>query len=217
MCFIPPSIVFVIKFRHNLVSPLQWRHNERNGVSHNQRLDCLLKRLFRRKSKEISKVRVTGLCEGNSLVTGEFASYAENVSIWWRHHVKYDIVYSTVMRDKTQSRLRTQKGQRLVRPHSYMVSLVLHKIWHSLSIINKDNCYSYFYFTTWWIRNVYGLLLQQINRAAWLSLIVVDNIGLNFTFSNRINHWSISVVTIDCPCGVWCYGLIIVPIMLIDI
>ena len=38
-----------------------------------------------------SKLRVTGLCVGNSPGTGEFpaqmASYAENVSIWWRHHV----------------------------------------------------------------------------------------------------------------------------------
>ena len=37
-----------------------------------------------------SKLRVTGLCAGNSPVTGEFpaqmASNAENVSIWWRHH-----------------------------------------------------------------------------------------------------------------------------------
>ena len=45
---------------------------------------------FRRKSKETSKLRVTGLCAGNSPVTGEFpaqlASNAENVSIWWRHH-----------------------------------------------------------------------------------------------------------------------------------
>ena len=36
------------------------------------------------------KLRVTGLCEGNSSVTGEFpvqrASNAENVSVWWRHH-----------------------------------------------------------------------------------------------------------------------------------
>ena len=41
--------------------------------------------------KKISKLRVTGLCVGNSSVTGEFpaqkASNAENVSIWWRHHV----------------------------------------------------------------------------------------------------------------------------------
>ena len=40
--------------------------------------------------KKTSKRRVTGLCEGNSLMTGEFskqmASNAENVSTWWRHH-----------------------------------------------------------------------------------------------------------------------------------
>ena len=44
------------------------------------------------RSKKTSQLRVTGLCEGNSPVTGEFpaqrASNAENVSIWWRHHVK---------------------------------------------------------------------------------------------------------------------------------
>ena len=41
-------------------------------------------------SKKTSKLRVTGLCAGNSPVTGEFSaqkvSNAENVSIWWRHH-----------------------------------------------------------------------------------------------------------------------------------
>ena len=40
--------------------------------------------------RKISKLRVTGLCAGNSPGTGEFpaqmASNAENVSIWWRHH-----------------------------------------------------------------------------------------------------------------------------------
>ena len=40
--------------------------------------------------KKTPKFRITGLCEGNSPVTGEFpaqkASNAENVSIWWRHH-----------------------------------------------------------------------------------------------------------------------------------
>ena len=72
---------------------LQWRHNKRNDVSNQQRLDCLLNRLFRRRSKKTSKLRVTGLCEGNSPVTGEFhsqkASNTENVSIWWpwRHHL----------------------------------------------------------------------------------------------------------------------------------
>ena len=54
-------------------------------------IDCLLNRLFRRRSKKTSKLRVTGLCEGNPPVTGGFPSQkdsnAENVSIWWRHRV----------------------------------------------------------------------------------------------------------------------------------
>ena len=54
--------------------PLQWHHNERDGVSNHHR------------SKKISKLRVTGLCE----VTGGFpwqrARNPENVSYWWRHH-----------------------------------------------------------------------------------------------------------------------------------
>ena len=71
-------------------SSLQWCHNEHDGVSNHQPHDCLLKRVLGRRSKKTSKLRVTGLCVGNSPVTGEFpaqmASYAENVSIWWRHH-----------------------------------------------------------------------------------------------------------------------------------
>ena len=46
--------------------------------------------VFSDADKKTSKLRVTGLCEGNSPVTREFpalrASNAENVSIWWRHH-----------------------------------------------------------------------------------------------------------------------------------
>ena len=71
---------------------IKWRHNGRDGVSNHQPPDCLLNRLFRRRSKKASKLRVTGLCVGNSPMTGEFpaqrTSNAENVSIWWRHHVK---------------------------------------------------------------------------------------------------------------------------------
>ena len=59
-------------------------------VSNRRHLDCLLKRLFGRRSKKTSKLRATGLCEGNSPVIGGFpsqrASNAENVPIWWRHH-----------------------------------------------------------------------------------------------------------------------------------
>ena len=64
--------------------PLQWRHDERDSISNHQPHDCLLNRLFRRRSPKTSKLRVTGLCAGNSPETGAY--YAENVSIWWRHH-----------------------------------------------------------------------------------------------------------------------------------
>ena len=69
---------------------LQWRHNDRDVVSHDQPNVYLLKRLFRRWSKKTSRFRVTGLCEGKSPMPGEFSaqwtSNAENVSIWWSHH-----------------------------------------------------------------------------------------------------------------------------------
>ena len=45
---------------------LRWRHNERDSVSNHQPHGCLLNGLLRRRSKKTSKLRVTGLCVGNS-------------------------------------------------------------------------------------------------------------------------------------------------------
>ena len=94
---------------------LQWRHNGRDSVSNRQPNNCLLYRLFRRRSKKTSKLRATGLCAGNSPGTCEFpaqmASNAENVSIWWRHHDTANI-----------------RAPRLVKPSVAMI----------LSIRNKD-------------------------------------------------------------------------------
>ena len=67
-----------------MCNSLRWRHNERDGVSNHQPHNCLFKRLFRHRWKETSKLCVTGLCAGNSPVTGVFlaqrASNAENDS-----------------------------------------------------------------------------------------------------------------------------------------
>ena len=69
---------------------LQWRHNKRDVVSNYRPLDYLLHCLFRRRWKKISKLRLTGLCEGNPPVAGGFpsqrASNGGNVSIWWHYH-----------------------------------------------------------------------------------------------------------------------------------
>ena len=88
VCF---CLVNISRFLYRtILVTLQWRHNEHDSVSNHQPNDCLPNGLFGRRSKVTSKLRVTGLCVGNSPLTGEFPaqkdSNAENVSIWWRHH-----------------------------------------------------------------------------------------------------------------------------------
>ena len=67
------AIIILHPLVKNYSLTLQWRHNRHDSVSNHQPCDCLLNRLFRRRS-----------------VTSEFpaqmASNTENVSIWWRHH-----------------------------------------------------------------------------------------------------------------------------------
>ena len=79
---------------------LRWCHNGHYSISNHQPHDCLLNCLFRRRSKKTSKLRVTVLCAGNSPGTSEFptqmASNVENVSIWWRHHVRDVAVMSNL-------------------------------------------------------------------------------------------------------------------------
>ena len=102
--------------------PLRWRHNDHTGVSNHQPHGCLLNRLFRRKSKKTSKLRVTGLCVGNSPGTGEFpaqmASYAENVSIWWRHHDTTGCNYLSMCNCKTAA----EWNIRCVRTYGWVIT-----------------------------------------------------------------------------------------------
>ena len=82
---------------------LQWLHNEHGGVSNHQPCDAIvcLTVYSRRRSKKTSKLRVTGLCGGNSPVTGEFPAHrpsnAENVFIWWVHHDAPICVYPVIV------------------------------------------------------------------------------------------------------------------------
>ena len=61
---------FDIKEAHSALSnqlfTLHWRLNDHDGVSNHQPHGCLLNRLFRRRSKKTSKLRVIGLCVGIS-------------------------------------------------------------------------------------------------------------------------------------------------------
>ena len=84
----------------HFILTLQWRYNERDGISDDRRLDSLLNCLLRRRLKKTSKLRITGLCEGNPLVTSVFPSQrarnADNVSIWWRHRENFSIFQGSI-------------------------------------------------------------------------------------------------------------------------
>ena len=53
---------------------LQWRHNECDGVWNHRHFDCLLDRLFRPRSKKISKLRVLHLAIFFSFIVFQFFS-----------------------------------------------------------------------------------------------------------------------------------------------
>ena len=69
---------------------LQWHHNECDGISAASWL--FAQPFVQAQIKGTAKLHVTGFCEGNLPVTGEFpaqrASNMENVFIWWHHHEK---------------------------------------------------------------------------------------------------------------------------------
>ena len=68
------------RLERHLRTALRWRLNGRDSVSNHQPHDCLLNRLFTRRSKKTSKLRVTGLCAGNSPVTGEFSAQMASIT-----------------------------------------------------------------------------------------------------------------------------------------
>ena len=84
-------------WRHCNISPqISWTSTQLWGsqierstwnilTNFHRRLGCLLNHLFRRRSKKLSKLRV-GIRRG-TVNSEHTASNAENVSIWWRHHV----------------------------------------------------------------------------------------------------------------------------------
>ena len=146
---------------------LQWHHNEWDGISNHQSHDCLLNGLSRRRSRKISKLRITGLCVGNSPVTSEFptqrASNEENVSIWWRHHV-FSLMKWPSLGMIPDSKVHRSKmgpiwGQQDPRgPHVGPMSLA---IWDSINPSHLNN---------------YHLRMILTNTCPWMMLSLVVHI-----------------------------------------
>ena len=86
----------LLKHTRCLLRPLHWRHNERDGFSNHRRRDYLLNRLFRRRTKKIPKLRITGLCARNSPVPGEFpACYTKGQELGRYFHLMTSLCHVT--------------------------------------------------------------------------------------------------------------------------
>ena len=84
---------------------------------------CLLNRLFGRRSKKASKLRVTVLCAGNSPVTGEFPAQKASTrkmfpfddvimeSLWW---YRYNIFTNMPFSKTTKTYLKTPEPRTFV-------------------------------------------------------------------------------------------------------
>ena len=102
--------------------PLQWRHNGCDGVSNHQPHHRLLNRLIGRRSKKTAKLRATGLCEGNSPVTGEFpAQMASNAEMFPfdDHKMTFDVVSLLFYNPENRNNSSTND------------------FWHSLKILSR--------------------------------------------------------------------------------
>ena len=86
---------------------LQLRHNGQDGISNYQSLNCLF--LVRHRSKKTSKLHVTGLCEGNPLMTGGFPSQRE----MWKMFSFDDVIMESSFQYHQTFNIRLIKSQNL--------------------------------------------------------------------------------------------------------
>ena len=103
------------------------------------RLNYLLNRLFRCRSKKTSKIRITGLCEGNPLVTGWFPSQRAS-------NTKNDVVLHVDLSRSSTGPIYTGPIQTRMRSFDVFVAVSLklsteqsswqwsHTSWHSCDI-----------------------------------------------------------------------------------
>ena len=175
---------------------LQCRHNGCDSISDHQPYDWFLNRLIIRRSKKTPKLRVTGLCAGNSPVTGEFpaqmASNAENVSIWWRHHVE---------------------AKRCVRCHCPDATVLQWCHTHNHNDVIKWN-----HFPRYWpfVRGIHRSPVNSLHKGQWRGALMFSLIcdRINGWVNNREagdlrrhrGHYHVNVMITSCWNVSWTYG-----------
>ena len=184
--YTPPNSVFylesfhcTVRCRYDVVNFLPNAHNT-HPIAH----DCLLNRLFGRRSKKTSKRRVTGLCEGNSPGTGEFpaqrASNAENVSIWWRHHGCFmKLCWVELWRQPTHWK---QKIVNLTTLSSVVATLVVIGTTYGASSDDKPVKLSTFCFQ-------HSIISFELIRVVYLPIFFMDAWQSGNRTGGTGNHW----------------------------
>ena len=113
--------------------PLQWRHNDHDGVSNHQPHGSLLNLLFRRRSKKTSKLRVTGLCAG----TGEFpAQRASNADFF-----PFDYV---IMPRRVRAVLAAYSDHTDYQPTLYVAIDPFYRCMKSINVFNVTFLYGHY-------------------------------------------------------------------------
>ena len=139
--------------------PLQWRHNDHDGASNHQPHGCLPNRLFRRRSKKTSKLRVTGLCVGNS--PGPVTSQHKG-PVTWKMFSFDDVImrqaislttdepaHYRILRHRTSMRLTKVRNSSFFHRHEWCFVIWTHK-WISASNISNISVVSYHWSITYY-------------------------------------------------------------------
>ena len=125
-------------------STLRWRHDKRDGVSNHQPHDCLLNRLFRRRSKKNSKLLVISLYDGEFMgdrwIPRKRASDAEDVSIFDDVIISGNrMLMSLTGRVRLQSVatlaiIWSRNGTRFLPPTNIGVLCKLYTLWNIITV-----------------------------------------------------------------------------------
>ena len=82
LCHVATTVLWLLELH-----TLQWRHNERGGVSNHRRFDCLLNRLFRHRSKKTPRHwPLWGEFTDDRWIPHTKGQWRGNDSIWWHLH-----------------------------------------------------------------------------------------------------------------------------------
>ena len=187
---------------------LRWRHNARDSVSHHQPHDCLLNRLFRHRSKKTSKLRVTGLCAGNSPgpvnfphkwpVTRKMFPFDDVIMecrnwiglVYTTNHTNYMHTARNLVFDQQHFICPICGNLYRKLPHMYMVLIdtdVMDVMWWTIRIYHDihDDVIKWKHFPRYWlfVRGIHRSLVNSPHKRQWRGALMFSLICA------RINDW----------------------------